>query len=82
MTLPRPPPPPRYAPGSLALMSPWRSPMPFANYEARSQAGLAAALRALGEVERAAPLEAAATATAGELGMVRLERELAAPSAS
>ncbi len=48
-------------------------------YEARSRAGLAAALRALGE-RRAAPreLEAQAAATARELGMTRLQRELAA----
>ena len=47
-------------------------------YEARSQAGLAAALRARGENERAAAVEAAAAATASELGMTRLEHELAA----
>jgi len=47
-------------------------------YEARSQAGLAAALRARGEDERAAGLEAAAAATSSELGMTRLEHELAA----
>ena len=48
-------------------------------YEARSQAGLAAALRALGEDEaRAGELEAQAAATARELGMTRLQRELAA----
>jgi len=45
-------------------------------YVARSQAGLAAALRARGEHDRADGLEAAAAATARELGMVRLEREL------
>ena len=42
-------------------------------YEARSQAGLAAALRALGgDGSRAGELEAQAAATARELGMVRL----------
>jgi len=46
-------------------------------YEARSQAGLAAALRRLGEDGRAAELSARAAATASELGMVRLQRELA-----
>ena len=50
-------------------------------YEARSQAGLAAALRRLGGDEsRAAELEAQAATTARELGMVRLERELALAS--
>jgi hypothetical protein len=47
-------------------------------YEARSQAGLAAALRRLGgDEERAAELSARAAATAAELGMTRLQRELA-----
>ena len=46
-------------------------------YEARSQAGLAAALRRRGEHARAAELAAQAAATARELGMVRLQRELA-----
>jgi hypothetical protein len=46
-------------------------------YEARSQAGLAAALRRTGDHVRADALAAQASATAGELGMVRLERELA-----
>jgi hypothetical protein len=49
-------------------------------YEARSQAGLATALRRLGDEERAAELSARAAATARELGMLRLERELALPS--
>ena len=47
-------------------------------YEARSQAGLAAALRRLGADGRAAELSERAAATARELGMVRLQRELAA----
>jgi DNA-binding SARP family transcriptional activator len=46
-------------------------------YEARSQAGLAAALRRTGDDARAAELAARAAATAVELGMVRLQRELA-----
>ena len=46
-------------------------------YEARSQAGLAAALRRLGEDERASGLAERAAATAAELGMTRLQRELA-----
>jgi Flp pilus assembly protein TadD len=45
-------------------------------YEARAQAGLAAALRRLGEHARAVEPAAQAAATAGELGMVRLQREL------
>ena len=45
-------------------------------YVARSQAGLAAALRALGERDRADELASRAAATARELGMLRLEREL------
>ena len=49
-------------------------------YEARSQAGLAAALRRSGEDERAAELSARAAATARELGMPRLLRELAVPA--
>ena len=52
-------------------------------YEARSQAGLAAALRrGAGDDARAAELEAQAAATARELGMVRLQRELALASAA
>jgi hypothetical protein len=50
-------------------------------YEARSQAGLAAALRRTGgDAERAAELEARAAATARELGMTRLQQELAQPA--
>jgi pentatricopeptide repeat protein len=45
-------------------------------YEARAQAGLAAALRRLGDHARAVDPEAQAAATARELGMVRLQREL------
>jgi hypothetical protein len=45
-------------------------------YEARAQAGFAAALRRLGDHARAVGLEAQAAATARELGMVRLQREL------
>ena len=51
-------------------------------YEARSQAGLAAALRALGEHDRADDLASCAAATAHELGMRRLQSELAMPSPS
>ena len=52
-------------------------------YEARSQAGLAAALRrAAARTARAAELEAQAAATARELGMARLQRELALASAA
>jgi len=48
-------------------------------YEARSRAGLAAAIRrAGGDGARAGELEAQAAATARELGMTRLQRELAA----
>jgi hypothetical protein len=51
-------------------------------YEARAQAGLAAALRRLGDDDgRAGELSAQAAATARELGMRRLERELAVPVA-
>ena len=47
-------------------------------YDARSQAGLADALRRLrGDDASTAELEARAAATARELGMVRLQRELA-----
>ena len=46
-------------------------------YEARSQAGLAAALRRIGENARAEEPAARAAAAARELGMVRLQRELA-----
>jgi hypothetical protein len=49
-------------------------------YEARSQAGLAAALRCLGAHGRAVELEAQAAATARELGMLRLQREVALAS--
>ncbi|HET9740117.1 MAG TPA: AAA family ATPase [Solirubrobacteraceae bacterium] len=49
-------------------------------YEARSQAGLAAALRRVGENARAAEPAARAAVTARELGMVRLQRELALAS--
>jgi hypothetical protein len=49
-------------------------------YEARSQAGLAAALHRCGEDARAAELSAQAAATARELGMRRLEHELAVPA--
>ena len=51
-------------------------------YEARSQAGLATALRRSGDGARAEELSALAAATARELGMVRLERELASAAAS
>jgi tetratricopeptide (TPR) repeat protein len=47
-------------------------------YEARSQAGLAAALHRSGDDARAEELAARAAVTARELGMVRLQRELAA----
>jgi len=46
-------------------------------YEARAQAGLAGALRRCGEHARAAELEAQAAAAAVELGMTRLQQELA-----
>jgi DNA-binding SARP family transcriptional activator/tetratricopeptide (TPR) repeat protein len=49
-------------------------------YEARSQAGLAAALRRLGDHARAVEPQAQAAATARELAMVRLQRELGAAS--
>jgi hypothetical protein len=49
-------------------------------YEARSQAGLAAPLRRVGENARAAEPAARAAATARELGMVRLQHELALAS--
>ena len=45
-------------------------------YVARSQAGLAAALRVLGERDRADEIASRAAATARELGMLRLDREL------
>ena len=45
-------------------------------YVARSQFGIAQALRLRGEDARAAELEAQALATARELGMLRLQREL------
>ena len=45
-------------------------------YVARSQAGLAAARRVLGERDRADELASRAAATARELGMLRLDREL------
>ena len=52
-------------------------------YEARSQAGLAAALRRSGDdAAGAEELTALAAATARELGMVRLERELESAAAS
>ena len=51
-------------------------------YVARAQAGLAAALRRLGEAARANVLAGEAAATARELGMLRLQRELAVPSLS
>ena len=51
-------------------------------YEARSQAGLAAALRRRGDGARAEELATLAAATARELGMVRLERELASATTS
>ena len=54
-------------------------------YEARSQAGLAAALRRCGaaaDSDRADRLSAEAAATARELGMVRLQRELAVGAAA
>ena len=46
-------------------------------YEARSRAGLADALRRLGDHARAAEASAQAAAIARELGMTRLQRELA-----
>jgi len=62
--------------GPLARPSLWRAPPPGA----RSRAGLAAALRrrgGAGDAERAQQLAALAAADARELGMTRLERELA-----
>ena len=46
-------------------------------YEARSQAGLAEALRRSGNQGRADELAAQAATTAREIGMARLQRELA-----
>ena len=51
-------------------------------YEARAQAGLAVALRRLGEHGHAAILEARAASTARELGMQRLEHELGLTAAA
>ena len=51
-------------------------------YVTRAQAGLAAALRRLGDDARADALAGEAAATARELGMLRLQRELGALSLS
>jgi hypothetical protein len=51
-------------------------------YATRAQAGLAAALRRLGDAARAEALAGEAAATARELGMLRLQRELGVLSLS